>query len=280
MQNASVPGESADLAFERVAWAIEEQLTSGVLELPVLPQIAAQVLALASSSSSSASQLSNLIHTDQSLAGNVLRIANSSAYMPSSPIVSLQQAVARLGTTQLTELAFAVSVKSGAFKAPGYTDVVADLWRSSVATGAWAKEVARSLRRNVESAFLCGLLVGVGQPMVLRVASDAADGEIIASEGLLELFRRFETPVGAQLAARWGLPDAVRAVITTRGDVAADQPFSTQINLTRAATVLAQSEDTPESCPAFVALNMYPEDIAKIAGRRPVVDRFIDGMSL
>src|SRR5581483_11226132 len=154
--------------------AVAERLAAGTLDLPLLPRVASQVVALVGDKKADANQLAALIHRDPALAGHVLRIANSPAYMPKMPIVSLQQAVSRLGFSVITEIAFAASVQSGIFRVPGYEAVLDGLWRHALASGAFAKEVARARRSNVESAFLCGLLHAVGKPALLQIAVDVA----------------------------------------------------------------------------------------------------------
>ncbi|MGZ9151632.1 MAG: HDOD domain-containing protein, partial [Nitrospira sp.] len=94
--------EPAATQFEQLEQALIQKIKTGDVELPLLPQAASQVMALASDPSADAAKLSALIHQDQALAAHVLRIANSPAYMPRSPVVSLQHAVAMLGITLLS----------------------------------------------------------------------------------------------------------------------------------------------------------------------------------
>ena len=70
---------------ERVERALVERIDKDRIELPVLPQVAGRVMALANDPSADAARLSALIHQDQALAAHVLRIANSPAYMPRTP---------------------------------------------------------------------------------------------------------------------------------------------------------------------------------------------------
>ena len=65
------------------------------LELPLLPQTAADVMTLCNDTSCDAVVLSALIQRDQALAAHTLHVSNSAAYAPREPIVSLQQAVSR-----------------------------------------------------------------------------------------------------------------------------------------------------------------------------------------
>ena len=71
---------------EKFEQALVERIDKGRIDLPVLPQVAGRVMALAGDPSADAARLSALIHQDQALAAHVLRIANSPAYMPRTPI--------------------------------------------------------------------------------------------------------------------------------------------------------------------------------------------------
>lgn len=146
--------QTASTPIEQIEHILVQKIEQGEIELPLLPQVASQVMALTSDPEADAAKISSLIHQDQALAAHVLRIANSPAYMPRSPVASLQHAVAMLEINLLSEIAFTASLKAGAFQVPGHEDDVKQLWRHSLASGAFAKEVARTRRINVESGFL------------------------------------------------------------------------------------------------------------------------------
>ena len=113
---AGLPGGVQALVSDEVRARVQ----AGSWKVPLLPQVASQVISLAASPDVDAGKLSALIHQDPSLAGQVLRTSNSAAYAPRMPIVSLQQAVARLGLNVISEIAFAASLQSGTFKVPGH----------------------------------------------------------------------------------------------------------------------------------------------------------------
>ena len=66
-------------------------------------------MSLCSEETCDAARLAELITHDQALAGHVLGVSNSAAYAPKEPIVSLQQAVSRLGSDTVCEIAMAPS---------------------------------------------------------------------------------------------------------------------------------------------------------------------------
>ena len=281
---------TATTPIEQLERSLLQKLEQGELELPLLPQVASQVMALTSDPAADAAKLSSLIHQDQVLAAHVLRIANSPAYMPRSPVVSLQHAVAMLGINLLSEIAFTASLKAGAFQVPGHEDEVKQLWRHSLASGAFAKEVARARRVNVESAFLCGLLHAIGKPVVLRTAAAIAQKQNIPTDKptLRMLMNGYHSRVGCLIADKWSLPKQVAEAIQYYSDYDHAVSFRQECLLTcvadRLATHLLTPDDIPEDSlrdhPVFAELNLYPNDIDQLVSCREKVLAVVNAMNL
>ena len=142
---SSIPPE-----LQPVAEEIRTDLASGRLKLPVLPNVATEVLSSSLDDSSDAAKLAGLIQQDQSLASHVLRVVNSPAFRGSAEIVALQQAIARLGMVRIREIALTASLKNALSSKGSFQELMDRAWRLGLATGLWAKEVARATRRNVE----------------------------------------------------------------------------------------------------------------------------------
>lgn len=281
---------TASTPIEKLEQVLVQKLDDRDIDLPLLPQVASQVAALTSDPAADAAKLSSLIHQDQALATHVLRIANSPAYMPRSPVASLQHAVAMLGINLLSEIAFTASLKAGAFQVPGHEDEVKQLWRHSLASGAFAKEVARTRRVNVESAFLCGLLHGIGKPVVLRTAATIAREENITADTplLRTLIDGYHSRVGYLIAEKWGLPKQVVEAIQHYGDYDHASSYRQECMLTcvadRLATHLLTPEDMPEETlrdhPVFAELNLYPNDINQLVAGKDKVLAMVNAMNL
>jgi HD-like signal output (HDOD) protein len=282
--------QTATTPIEILERSLLQKLEQGELELPLLPQVASQVMALSSDPNADAAKLSSLIHQDQALAAHVLRIANSPAYMPRSPVVSLQHAVAMLGINLLSEIAFTASLKAGAFQVPGHEDAVKQLWRHSLASGAFGKEVARARRVNVESAFLCGLLHAIGKPVVLRTAAAIAQKQNIPVDKpmLHMLMNGYHSRVGCLIADKWSLPKQVAEAIQYYSDYDHATSFRQECLLTcvadRLATHLLIPDDMPEETlrdhPAFAELNLYPNDIDQLVACRDKILAVVNAMNL
>lgn len=207
----SLNAEPAELR-ERLQAALE----SDQLDLPPLPEVATQIVASSATEQQSAAALSQLIQRDPALAGHVMRVANSAAYRPRSPIVSLQQAIAWLGIGEIRNIALAIAVHGRVFVAPGHEPEVQELWRESVATACLARELARLKKRNVETAYLCGLLHRIGRAAAVGTLSriEVDSRHTVAARTFSALADEFEVEFGRKLAAKWQLPASIADVIT------------------------------------------------------------------
>ena len=78
---------------EALRTLVTKNLEEGNLDLPLLPPVADQVLMVCNNPRADSTKLSTLIQQDQALAAQILRIANSPAYLPRSPIGSLTQVI-------------------------------------------------------------------------------------------------------------------------------------------------------------------------------------------
>jgi len=269
--------------------ALTERLRSAQLELPLPPRVATEVIALSRDDDADVGRLARLLHQDPALAGHVLRIANSPAYLPRSPIVSLQQAVTRLGLRLLSEIALVASVQCGVFRVPGHEDELKRIWRHALASGAFGREIARSLRSNVESAFLCGLLHTIGKPLVLQTTIDLAGklGVPARRDDVAALVAEFHVEAGGLLATRWGLPRAVCDAIALYqsyepGPGCAPEPVITALADALATRLVEGIEDDAavRAHRAWIDLNIYPEDADALLAKGEAVSELIESMVL
>ena len=274
---------------EQIERALVERIDKNRIELPVLPQVAGRVMALANDPSADAARLSALIHHDQALAAHVLRIANSPAYMPRTPIASLQHAVAMLGVNQLSEIAVTISLKSAAGKIPGHETEVRQLWRHALASGAYAKEIARMRRYNVESAYLCGLLHTVGKPAVLKaIATIAAELHIpLKPNEIISFLDGYHSRVGSLIATEWALPPQVAEAITYYGAYEQASSHRQEAMMTCLADRLATYLLVPDSFDdstlrdhsVFADLNLYPNDVETLLNLNEKILHLVDTMA-
>ena len=177
-----------------------------------MPRVCAQLAELTAQQATDAAQLARLIQSDAALAGELMRVANSPALRPRSPIVSLQQAVSWLGVAEVRNIAMAVMLRGEVFTAPGHEPESEELWREAWLAGLWAKEIARERRKHVESAFLAALMHRTGAALALKILSgfESQQRTVMDAQTFSNLVTEFEARFGRLLMSTWRLPDDVQ----------------------------------------------------------------------
>jgi putative nucleotidyltransferase with HDIG domain len=275
----STAGDTAGVVPPEICELIEARIAKQGFDLPLLPEVATRVLQLCNSPDTDASQLSAVLHQDQAFASHVLRVANSPGMAASVQIVSLQQAVSRLG--------MAISVQARVFDVPSHRELVARLWRHSLAAGCFAKEVARSRRTNVESAFLCGLLHDVGKPIVLDSVAEleCSRGAPYADAEVLLAMDVYHAEVGTMLVRAWNLPDQVGDAVRFHHEYQAAQSFRELAMMVNLADHLAHltipttvhlDEEKVRQLPVVEELNIYPDDLDRLIAQRDNVLQLVE----
>ena len=209
-------------AVDDLLLPILERLEKGDLDVPVLPHVASQILALTGNPDADSSKLTTLLHQDQVLASQVFKIANSPAHYSRYPIESLQQAVSWLGLNCLSQTAFAVSIQSGIFNVRGYDQEVKALWGHALATGLYGKHIAERIGVNPDTAFLCGLLHAIGKPFVIHTVNQNRQdpGTPVPWSVMVEVIKGSYVEVGRRMGEDWGLPAPVKEAIVLHEDCA------------------------------------------------------------
>jgi HD-like signal output (HDOD) protein len=262
------------------------------LELPPPPRVAAEVQRLTRTEveddakvATSSAELASLIQRDVALAGQVMRVANSALYARRTPVVTLPQAIAWLGMREIRTITFSAAVQSQVFASTYFRKEMADLWRESVITALFAQEVARLKRRNVESAYLCGLLHRVGIAVVLaRVGSAVLKQRLTPDPAEVLVFaQKHEARVGALLAACWNLPPAVSAAIAHWRDPRESNEYRTEVMEVALARQISDELRTPgaggelpDSMLGPVSLwmdelSIYPDELFGIMAQRAAI---------
>ncbi|OUR64316.1 hypothetical protein A9Q79_07720 [Methylophaga sp. 42_25_T18] len=274
---------------QAIAEALEQLINAGGIEVPMLPEVANKALLLAQNPDSDATEMAKLIQGDQSLAAHVMRIANSVAYTPMANLVSLQQAIARLGMRVISEIALTASIGTKLFNTPGYEKYVAQSWRHALATGLWAKEIARHCRSNVELAFLAGLLHSIGRPAVIQSILDLAKQQQIelTNDDVLALEHNYAQKISESVVTTWNMPILVIEAVTYFTDYANAPTAVNQVALVNAgaqyATYMLQPEELDKdslfALPVMGTLNLYQDEVEELLTYSEAVQGRLEGLS-
>lgn len=275
---------------QTVAAFIARGIREGEFELPIIPRVASKILSLTNDPNADMAELSKLIHGDQSIASHVLRIANSASYTSGEPVVSLQQAVTRLGMKLLGEIAIAVSIQSELFEAPGFEHQIKSLLKHALASAAYGREIARKRRRNVEGQFLCGLLHSVGKPICLQLISKTLQrlGLAFGDVESARIVSLLHTKIAAKVAVDWKLPEQLQFTTAYCEAYQRAPKFKDECAATHLSHLLATWALDPNQCdlielskhPVLEQLNFYQDDFQSLLRKRDDVKAVVAAMEL
>lgn len=194
---------------------INEHLKGDLQGLPVFNSVAVKLQQMLARRDFKIDEIIEMISEDQSLASQVLRVANSSFYAGLSSISTIKDAVVRLGAQEVANMVMMASQYELYHSENEYlNNSMQKLWDHSLACATGAKWLARKagyLTLAAES-FMGGLLHDIGQLALLKVLDDIhrnKESKVTFSETLIdEILVRLHEDVGYRLMKSWSLPEA------------------------------------------------------------------------
>ncbi len=255
-------------------------LGSGTIAIPVRSaKRLARLVAEAKNPDADMRKVAELVRRDPALRRKLVgAIANASAYAGREPAATLQQAVARLGTSALRDLALVVAAKARAFAVPGRIAEMRDRFARAFAAALFAQDIARTRRLGVEEAFLIGLFHDVGWPIALQLVASAARevGVEVDDRAASAVAAALHAEIGATAVASWRLDPNVETAVrwhhawTAGGRGAA----LASLSATLAEAALSPSADADAAVRAHEArevLGLYDDDIERAIASAPKI---------
>jgi HD-like signal output (HDOD) protein len=211
------------------------------LAIPSLPDVAVRVVGSGTKNSGNAHLLADIIQADAALTEYVLRIASSAAKRPALPITSLQHAIAWLGLDEVANIAFTLALQGRMLQVEGQHRKARRLWRHSLASALWARQLAHLLVRETGLCYLCGLLHNIGRAVTLGAVHDVAQraGLELAGNDYDALIEVFNRDVGLRVISAWALPPAVLTIVARWDNYASAGAVRWESNVVNVAHKLA-----------------------------------------
>lgn len=193
-------------------------------KLPELFHIAVKVAKMLDDINVDVNDLARVISLDQALTTQILKLCNSANYGFSRKIVSISDAIAKLGFKTLKSLVF-MAISHGVLnqEVKGYDLGKGELWRNSVCCAVYAKHLAQTVGYpDPETAFTAGILRDIGKLMIHEYVGGAYEKivrmvnvENITFSAAEERVLGFNhCQIGAAAAIKWNFPqilvDAIR----------------------------------------------------------------------
>lgn len=198
--------------------AIVDLVSRDAVKVPPYPAVAFRIERLLREGDYGLEDLARLVASDQVLAADVLRCANSAAYARGTPVVGVPQAVSRIGAKDVARVALASGLGAEA-TAPGrLAPLRRRAWLDALASAMLCQALARGRGLAADEAFAAGLLHDFGRVIAIACIeellerhpdfppSPAAEWEAVID--------RYHVELGVVLAARWELPPLLSDVLS------------------------------------------------------------------
>ena len=197
-----------------------DDLESGQLQLPTLPEVALRVREVVDDENASAGQIAEIIAQDAALSARLIQVGNSPLYRGRQEIDRLPMVISRLGNKLVRNLVTSQVMKQ-MFQATN--DIIDQrlraVWEHSVQVAAIARALAGQCPGVLpDQAMLAGLLHDIGTLPILYRAEER--DELLDTPDLLDqLIARLHTRIGGAILKHWKFPDALVAVAAEHEDL-------------------------------------------------------------
>lgn len=198
------------------------QLIYSTSDLPVLPDVAIDVLRLTSDPGVSIAELSEQIQQDPALTARILKVSNSPFYGLTQNVGTLKLALVILGVREVRNIVLGVSVFDSFSNSPA-EPLTRSLWRHSIEAAALSKKLGATLAPGLQAEdFISGLLHDIGKLVLYLRFGDVytslfkqhENGGEALIDAEMKTLGFNHADAAAALAAHWNLPptlvDALR----------------------------------------------------------------------
>ena len=206
---------------------LRQMQASGNFEIPPLPAVLLQMQQLVSSGDYGAADLAAIARSDPAVSATVLRYAQRTAL--SSSAISLEQAIARVGSKEMLRITYAATLGETA-TGSGVLDYVRQrIWQRAVTSAVLCEQLSSCIVHDAETAFLAGLLHDFGQVVAAAALEKLLEAKEIAPRPATLWLRLVETnhvQIGQSVAERWELPQLLCDVIGHHHQAAIEEPLT------------------------------------------------------
>lgn len=198
---------------------VNRYIKSGDVEMPVFSNSALRIQQELVKEAPNVKKIEKIISSDQSLASQVLKAANSSFYGGLVEILTISNAVVRLGMQEVGRIALLAASKDS-FNSDNQlvNTMMKTLWQHSVGTALASFWIAKKCKYDelTGHAFFAGLLHDIGKLFVLvvleRIKKEYPNLEL--NENLVhESLNSLHCKQGVVLMEQWNMPESYCTVV-------------------------------------------------------------------
>jgi putative nucleotidyltransferase with HDIG domain len=194
---------------------ISDKILKSIKNIPAFPAVAMKVMALIDDPNYSIMDVADVVKYDQAITANILRICNSAYFGLRYKIVTINDAVMRLGQQNIVRAVQAAGVSTFYRKATGYGLEANKLWEHSVGVALMTQRLSKRIF-NCEDAklYTTALLHDIGKvimgefvdesfPQIHNLVSKEGISFLDAEEKIIGINH---AELGGRIASQWNFP--------------------------------------------------------------------------
>lgn len=260
---------------------IRDEIGSGHLVLPTLPDVAIRIGKIVSGESADAGTVADEVAHDPAIASRLLAVANSVSIRGTGPAIStLRAAIARLGFGLTRVLVSQMALKQLFFaQSPAFKQIMQDTWAKSLEVAAMCQALAAPAKLSGETAMLAGLVHQVG---VLPVAKllDKHPTLIRDPVAAKQAIAKAHPYVASLVLMTWKFPDELVGVPQAAFDFARSHEgpadYADLVSVSILLTGAPEGVDRA-AVPAFAKVGISAEaENVEMSGMREAYDRNLE----
>lgn len=246
------------------------------IELPPLPEVIAELLAMMGQDSLHGAYLARVVSRDPVLAGATLKLANSSFFGLAGRIGGMHDAITLIGVNAVRNMLLILGMRN-ALKPGSDRFDTQGFWLHALETAAAARELARARSMCGDEAFLAGLMHDLGKLLIactvpaqlarIDAHRHAQGGTYAEAEGAVGGIDHERA--GDLLARAWRLPDGLACAMSRHhAPTTGDADLAHVVHLANLLAHLAQGVAATEPAPrlqptSWQRLSPSEEDLSR-----------------
>jgi HD-like signal output (HDOD) protein len=203
-------------------------ITSQPIVIPVFHEVAIKLLQMMNDDSYRIEEVIILVHEDPALASQMLKHANSTYYSGKTPITTIKNAIIRLGSQQIVNLAFSASISNTKSHNPVINAHMNKLWHHCHAVAKTSAYLALKTSHdkkisdlNHDEVYLAGLLHDIGKLYILKVVDNLITNDVIHPDSslIVEILDELNVEQGIRVMKHYNIPEMYTDMLSRLFDV-------------------------------------------------------------
>lgn len=195
---------------------IEKLLLSQPVNIPVFHKVALRLLQMMNDHSYKIEEAIVLVNEDTALAAEMLSHANSTYNSGKAPITTIKNAIVRLGSQQVVNLAFTASMANSTSNNSSINKHLNNLWYHShevaIISGWLAVQISHDNKRldiNADEVYLAGLFHAIGKLYLLKSMDNLIEAGILQADDsmICVIIDELNIQMGIRVLQHYNIPD-------------------------------------------------------------------------